>query len=204
MSAKRAALAACVALAIAACSIGKPIPQTTTYVVVPPPVAAGPAAVRRPETLRMGNVRVAASYSGNALVYRLDDAEFASDPYYAFIAEPGAMLGDQIAEWLDRSGPFAAVAQPGSAVSAQYVLEATIAELYGDFRRERPPAAVLTIQFTVIDQAGARPKIVHQRTIASRVDLPQASPAALVRGYGTALAQILSQLISELNADNVK
>ena len=204
MSAKRAALAACVALAIAACSIGKPIPQTTTYVVVPPAVAAGPAAVRRPETLRMGNVRVAASYSGNALVYRLDDAQFVSDPYHAFIAEPGAMLGDQMAEWLDRAGPFATVAQPGSARSAQYVLEATVIELYGDFRQKRSPAAVLTIQFTVIDQAGARPKIVHQRTIASRVDLPQASPDALVRGYGTALAQILSQLISELNADNVK
>jgi len=109
-----------------------------------------------------------------------------------------------MAEWLDRAGPFATVAQPGSARSAQYVLEATVIELYGDFRQKRSPAAVLTIQFTVIDQAGARPKIVHQRTIASRVDLPQASPDALVRGYGTALAQILSQLISELNADNVK
>jgi cholesterol transport system auxiliary component len=148
----------------------------------------------------MGNVRVAAAYAGNALVYRLDDVQYTSDPYNAFIAEPGAMLGDRMAEWLDRAGPFSAVAQPGSTRPAPYVLEATVAELYGDFRAGRPPAAVLVVQFALIDQAGARPKVVHECTIARRVDLSQASPEALVRGYGKALAEILSQLAPELGA----
>ena len=201
MSAKRVALAACAALSLTACSIGKPMPQATTYVVDPPAAVHGPAAARRPETLRMGNVRVAAAYAGNALVYRLDDVQYVSDPYHAFIAEPGAMLGNQMAEWLDRSGPFKTVSQPGSARPASYVLEATVAELYGDFRKGRPPAAVLAVQFALIDQAGARPKLVHQRTIVSRVDLPQASPDALVRGYGEALAQILTRLVPELSAE---
>jgi hypothetical protein len=62
----------------------------------------------------------------------------------------------------------------------------------------RPPAAVVTVQFTLIDQAGARPKLVHERTIVSRVDLPQASPDALVRGYGKALSGILSELVAGL------
>ena len=148
----------------------------------------------------MGNVRVAAAYAGNALVDRLDHVQYTSDPYNAFIAEPGAMLGDRMAEWLDRAGPFSTVAQPGSTRPAPYVLEATVAELYGDFRAGRPPAAVLVVQFALIDQAGARPKVVHECTIARRVDLPQASPEALVRGYGQALAEILSQLTPELGA----
>jgi uncharacterized lipoprotein YmbA len=205
MSAKSVPLAACAALALlAACSIGKSIPQATTYVVDPPMAAAGPAAARRPEALRMGNVRVAAAYAGNALVYRLDDAEYMSDPYHAFIAEPGAMLGNRMAEWLDRAGPFRTVAQPGSLRPAVYVLDATVTELYGDFREGRRPAAVLAVQFAVIDQGGARPKLVHERTIASRIDLPQASPEALVLGYGKALAEILSQLVPELSVENVK
>ena len=152
----------------------------------------------------MGNVRVAAAYAGNALVYRLDDVQYVSDPYHAFIAEPGAMLGNRISEWLDRAGPFQSVAQPGSARPAAYVLDATVTEIYGDFREGRRPAAVLAVQFALIDLAGARPKLVHERTIASRVDLPQASPDALVRGYGRALAEILSQLVPELSAENVK
>ena len=205
MSARRVALIACAAaLVLGACSIGKPIPQATTYIVDPPMAAAGGDAGRRPETLRMGNVRVAAAYAGNALVYRMDDVQYVSDPYHAFIAEPGPMLGDRMAEWLDHAGPFKTVAQPGSIRPAAYVLDATVTELYGDFRDGRRPAAVLAVQFALIDQAGARPKVVHEQTIASRVDLPQASPNALVLGYGKALAEILSQLISQLSVENVK
>jgi cholesterol transport system auxiliary component len=187
---------------IAGCSIGKPIPQPTTYVIELP--VAAPAAARRPETLRMANVRVAAAFAGDGLVYRLDEVQYTSDPYNAFIAEPGAMLGNRMAAWLDREGPFKTVTQPGSITPAQYVLEATVTELYGDFREGRPPAAVMTVQFVLIDEAAASPKVVHERTIASRVDLPQVSPDALVRGYGKALAEILSQLVPELSAENVK
>jgi uncharacterized lipoprotein YmbA len=204
MSAKRVVLTACAALTLTACAIGKPIPQATTYVVDPPMAAASPPAARRPETVRMGNVRVAAAYAGNALVYRLDDVQYTSDPYHAFIAEPGAMLANQMAEWLDHAGPFETVALPGSTSPTQYVLEATVAALYGDFRAGRPPAAVLTVQFTLIDQVGARPQVVYESTIARRVDLPQASPDALVRGYGKALEEILSQLVPEISAKNVK
>jgi cholesterol transport system auxiliary component len=148
----------------------------------------------------MGNVRVAATYGGNALVYRMDEVQYTSDPYHAFKAEPGAMLGNQMAEWLDHAGPFETVAQPGSAQPAAYVLDATVIELYGDFREGRSPAAVLAVQFALIDQAGVRPQLMYERTIASRVELPHASPDALVRGYGEALAEILSQLMPDLGA----
>jgi cholesterol transport system auxiliary component len=201
MSAKRLILTGCAVLSLGACAIGKPIPEAKTYVVEPPPVAADLSATRRPEVLRVGNVRVAAAYDGNALVYRLDEVQYMSDPYHAFIAEPGAMLGNRIAEWLDRAGPFNTVAQPGSVRPATYLLDATVIELYGDFRAKGKPAAVLAVQFTLIDQSGPRPKLVRERTLASRVDLPQASPEALVRGYGQALAEILSQLVPDLSGD---
>src|SRR5262249_32899319 len=97
MRSKRLALTACVMVMASACSIGKPMPQATTYVVGPPMPAAAPAASRRSETLRIGNVRVAAAYAGNALVYRLDDVKYVSDPYQTFIAEPGSMLGNRMA-----------------------------------------------------------------------------------------------------------
>jgi uncharacterized lipoprotein YmbA len=203
MNAERVVWAACASLTLAACAIGKPMPKTTTYVVDPPMAAAGSPSARRPETLRMGIVRVAAAYAGNALVYRLDDVQYTSDPYHAFIAEPGAMLANQMAAWLERSGPFETVALPGSTRPTRYVLEATVAELYGDFREGKPPAAVLAMQFALIDQAGARPQVVYESTIARRVDLPRASPDALVRGYGKALEEILSQLVPAISAENL-
>jgi cholesterol transport system auxiliary component len=200
MNSGHLASAACAALILAACSVGKPIPQATTYIVEAQP-AAQAAAARRPETLRMGSVRVAAPFAGSALVYRIDDVQFTSDPYQAFIADPAAMLASQMAIWLDRAGPFKAVAQPGStrsAKSAPFVLEATITELYGDFRGGVAPAAVLTIQFALVDLSGPRPTTVYDRTIGRRVTVTQASPDALVRGYGTALAGILAELSAGL------
>jgi cholesterol transport system auxiliary component len=200
MSDARLGFAACAALVLAGCSIGKPIPQANTYVVQAPVPERTPSVASRTESVRIGKVRVAAAYAGNALVYRMDDVRLVSDPYSRFIAEPGAMLADQMAEWLRRAGPFSTVTDPESTLPAHYVLEATVTELYGDFRPGRAPAAVLAVQFALIDQTRARPQPVFERALARRVDLPRASPDDLVRGYGDALAEILGELSSELQA----
>jgi cholesterol transport system auxiliary component len=200
MTGNRIAITLCGALAAAACSIGRPLPEATTYLVDPPADVTVRGVMERPEALRIGTVRVAAPYADTALVYRLDDVQYISDPYHAFAADPGAMLASRMAIWLDQCGLFSSVAQPGSTRSAPYVLEATVTELYGDFRGSRPPAAVLAVQFTLIEQAGTRPKVVYERTLARRVELPKARPDTLVRGYGTALGEILSQLAPEIRA----
>jgi cholesterol transport system auxiliary component len=194
------AAAVCAALIVAACSIGKPIPEATTFIVEPEPPKPI-ATVRRAESMRMGDVRVAASFSGNELVYRRDDVQYVSDPYNAFIADPALMLGNRMASWLNSAGPFKSVAQPGSAQSsksAPYVLEATVTELYGDFRPGVPPAAVMTIQFALVDITSPRAVTAYESTIGRRVQIVQASPDALMRGYGKALTEILSQLGAEL------
>ena len=198
MNAVRCVFAGCAALMLAACSLGRPTPPAKTYVVEPPVPNSESFEARRPDSLRIGHVRVAAAYAGNALIYRVDDVRFISDPYNQFIAEPGAMLGNQMASWLERSGPFRTVAQPESTRAAHYVLEATVTELYGDFRPGLKPVAVLAVQFALIDQASVRPRAVLERVLVKRVDLPQAAPDALVRGYGEALGAILGELSDDL------
>jgi len=199
MRVSRLVLSACAAAMLAACSIGKPLPEATTYVVEPQMPPAAPASARKPEALRMGQVRVAAAFSGNALVFRASDVRYVSDPYHAFIAEPGAMLGSRMADWLEASGPFASVVPPEGVRPARYVLEATVIELYGDFRPGQKPAAVMSVQFALLDIDSPRTKTVLARTISRRIDLPEASFDALVRGYGTALAEILAELVAAMN-----
>jgi cholesterol transport system auxiliary component len=204
MTALRLAAAACAALALASCSLGLPIPEASTYVVEPAPPAPAPAAARRPETLRMGNVRVAPAFAGNELVYRTDEVRFTTDFYNRFITAPGPMLGGRMAEWLDRAGPFKTVAQPGSAAPAPYVLEAVVTDLYGDFRPGRAPAAVVTVQFYLLDVSGVSPTVMLDRSFARRVELPQATPDALVRGYGSALGEILAELSAQIGGSSTK
>lgn len=178
------------------CAIGKPTPQATTYVMEPP--APARAGMPRPRTLRVGKVRVAPAFAGRELVFRLDDVRYVADFYHAFMAEPGDMIGVAMAQWLGAAGLFEAVMQPDSGTRAEDVLEATITKLYGDFRPGRAPAAVMEIQFALIDLTGVSTRVSWQRTIGRRLDLPEASPEALARGYGQALGEILGELAGDL------
>jgi cholesterol transport system auxiliary component len=191
---------ACVVAVLAGCAIGKPMPSSTTYVVELPTDTVARSESPRAETLRVGKVRVAAAYGGEALVYRLDDVRYEADPYHAFIADSGSMFASRIAERLGHTGLFESVTQPETMRPSRYVLEATVVELYGDFRPGSKPAAVMTVQFALLDNATPHLTAVHECTIESRIDLSQASPDELVRGYGKALADILSRLSIELGA----
>jgi uncharacterized lipoprotein YmbA len=190
-------LAAAAALLIGACSIGKPIPTATTYGIEQAAAVPDAGGSPYPVRLRLGRVRVAAPYDGPALVYRMSAVRYVSDPYHAFLSDPGPMLGNRITAWLDQTQPFKAVAGD-SAPPAPLMLEASVMELYGDFEQSVEPAAVMSVRFTVVDQASARPKIAYERTITQRIRLADTSPDELVRGYGTALAQILSLLAADL------
>jgi cholesterol transport system auxiliary component len=194
-----------VALIISACSIGRPIPTATTYSIEPR--LASLAVPQRPhlERLRVERVRIAAPYDRTALVYRLSAVRYISDPYHAFLADPGPMLSNRIAEWLGAAGLFKAVDGPAGAAPAPWVLEATVTELYGDFEvGGDTPAAVMSIRFTIIDEGSARPKLAYQSSLSRRVPVSSASPEALVLGYGTALTDILTQVATELSNSSLE
>jgi ABC-type uncharacterized transport system auxiliary subunit len=200
MTASKLVVVLSIGFLLAACSIGRPVPHATTYVVEPNPPTQRVSGEHGADVVRVGNVRVSASFAGNALVYRTDDVSFTSDPYRAFIADPPAMLGTQMATWLDRAGPFKAVAQPDSALSADYMLEAAVTQLYGDFRAGRPPTAVVEIQFTLVDLKATGPGLIYSRTISRSIRLEQSSPEGLVRGFGRAVSEILTELSNDLAA----
>ena len=186
------------ALIVSACSIGRPMPAVATYRIEPTLPTADVSQRPRPERLRVERTRVAAPYERSALVYRMSAVRYVSDPYHAFLADPGPMLSDQIAEWLAAKKQFAAIEGPEGAAPAPWILETTVTELYGDFQQGSDPAAVISLRFSMIDQSSPRAKVTYQRTIARRISLSSASPEALVRGYGTALAEILSELSVDL------
>lgn len=181
---------------LAGCAIGKPTPQATTYVLEPPaPTRVG---APRPQTLRVGKVRVAPAFAGRELVFRLDDVRYVADFYNAFMADPGDMIGVAMAQWLGAAGLFQAVMQPDSATRADYVLEATVTTLHGDFRPGRTPAAAMEMEVALIDLTGVGTRVRWQRTIGRRIDLSEASPGTLVRAYGDALGDILTELAAGL------
>ncbi len=177
---------------LGACSLRQDAPPVEHYVLRPPPPAE--AAVRRTESLRVAPVRVAPSFAGEQLVYRMDEVRYASDFYHRLMAPSGAMIGTQATEWLDRAGPMRFTAAPGSGANQRYVLNLFVLELYGDFRPGRPPSAVLLIQATLSDTNRPTQAALMERTFRQSVALTQSTPAAVVEGYGRALGAVLLEL----------
>ncbi len=62
----------------------------------------------------------------------------------------------------------------------------------------------MAIQFALVDLTAPRPSVVLASTIDKRVDIAQASPEALVRGYNSALEQVLVQFVAELGKETLK
>lgn len=199
MSERRTFLGSTLALALGGCSLSRENPSPTMlYVIDPPAPAHGGTATRTADTLRLGSVRVASAFSASELVYRLDDVRHVADPYHRLASSPAGMLGTRSAEWLNRWGPYRAVAQPGSAMPTPLVLDVVFTALYGDFRPGQAPAAVLAAQFQLLEVGATATHLRLERSYEQRVDLPRASPYDLVRGFGRALALMLEALSADL------
>lgn len=188
----RPVLALAVLALVGACSLRQDTPPVEHYLLRPPPPAE--ATARHADSLRVAPVRVAPSFAGVQLVYRMDEVRYVSDFYHRLMAPPGSMIATQITEWLDRAGPMRFTAAPGSAVAQRYVLNLFVFELYGDFRPGQPASAVLLVQATLSDTSRPTQAPMLERTFRQRVPLTQSSPAALVDGYGQALGAMLLEL----------
>lgn len=180
------------------CSLTRPSLDRQSFALK----AEGPAQVattRIPATLKVGRISMQPPYGGTSFVYRTGELRYESDSYNSFFAAPNELLGHQIAQWLDRSGLFAAVREPASPLTGDYVLEGLVTELYGDTRVPQNAYAVLSLQF-FLRRAGADREIVYERAYAQRIPIDDSAPETLVRGYGAALSRILAALEHDLAA----
>lgn len=202
MSRVPAALALGLAVALGACTISRPALERQLYVLRAERTGP-PAAVRKPVTLKVGLISVAATYSGRSLAYRVGDLRFESDPYAGFFAAPRDLIAREVAEWLDRAQLFAAVREPASPVGAQYVLDGLVTELYGDMRNAQHATAVVAVRFHLHTE-NDRNNPVFERAYMQRLDVGDGSAAAVVRGYGVALGRILAELEADLARVDLK
>lgn len=192
------AAATAVALALGACAISRPALEHQAFVLEATRTGP-PAAVRKPVSVKVGLISVAAPYAGRALVYRIGDLRYEADPYAGFFAAPRDLVAREVAEWLDRAGLFAAVREPASPAGAPYVLDGLVTELYADARDERHTTAVVTIRFFLHpDRDRADP--LFERRYSERVIVGDGTAAALALGYSTALGRVLAALEADLAA----
>jgi cholesterol transport system auxiliary component len=195
----RAPVAAVLLVLLSACGFSRPAPVKQTYLLqatAPTQAAASP----RPAVLKVGSISVAAPFRGKSLVYREGDLKYESDFYNEYFVSPSAMLTEGAATWLAAAGIFKEVLPAAANADGNFVLEGFVSELYGDYRDEAKPAAVLTGKFFLIDNRLPSGVPVWQTELKQRVPLSTRSPDALAAGLNTAWSAMLADLSREVAA----
>jgi uncharacterized lipoprotein YmbA len=192
------ALLALFAFSLLACAPTRPAIETANWLVAPERTGS-PRKMQSPLWLKMGAFSVATPFDGKSLVYRVGEQRYEKDFYNAYIASPSNMFSNATRQWLDQSGIFRITVAQGTSFFPFYTLQATIDELYGDYRGK--PEAVVSVQFflTVTNPNIPTPLITAKR-YTQRVALANNLPQTLVLGQQQALAAILQQLEVDLFA----
>ena len=150
---------------------------------VPAPVARR----RRPASLRVGIVNVAAPFRGKSFVFRETELKFEADFYHEFFVAPArdARRGDG-ARARARRTCSRAWCRPGAPpTTATACSTASSRELYGDVRDAAKPGAVIAITYLPVARRCARrrpfwsQRIPAARAVVAGRDAPMRSRRAL-------------------------
>jgi len=194
-----ATLAAGLALAaVCGCSIPvKEYPEKQQYVLdvsrpgkAAAPLGAGVAKVRQ--------FRISSRFEETGLVYRTGEMRYEADFYNEFLTSPALLITEEARDWLGASGVFAQVVDARSGADADYTLEANVTALYGDFRDEKQPRAVMAISFLLLDEDGGGISIVSLEKYRSETALESNTAAELVKGWNKCLVEILAAAEKDL------
>ena len=180
------------------CSLTKPAVTQNQFMLNPGVPAAVTGAVSHAASLRVAWCTVAGPFDDRSLVYRRSALRYEADFYNQFCVPPRNMLSAGIQSWLTAAKVVTTVLPAESALPADYELRGFVTELYGDWRPDQSPAAVLKIQFLLSSQGGVSRKLLMERTYAQRVNLSARTPEALAEGLSQALAKMLEQLTTDL------
>ena len=174
------------------------------YFVIDVSRQGAPSARHNGAILRVQKLRISPRYEGKGLVYRRQDVSYESDFYNEFFVSPGALLTEEVQQWLARSGLFQHVVASTSQLQASYILEGLVSALYGDYREGTAPKAVLGIQFFLVRDVAARSEIVFQKEYRKEIATGQRSPKTLVEGWNQALREILASFEEDLKGIDVE
>ncbi len=149
--------------------------------------------------LGIRTLRVAAPFEGRAFVYRTGEFSYDRDPYAQFMVPPAEGLSLSHLPWMREAGGFRDVAEAGSALKPDTLVEIHVRQLYGDFRRLENPAAVLAIRFVFFDAPNGVPgKVILRREYSRNIPLKARTASALIEGWNQALAGILDSAMQDV------
>jgi len=148
--------------------------------------------------LEVQRLVVAPAFQGQGLVYRTEDTRYESDFYNQWFVSPGAMLTQQVQNWLINARLFEHVVPTSGTIEATHRLEGTVTALYGDYRQRDRRKAVVGMRMVLIEDNAQRTVIVFQHDYRQMVELADTSPDGLTLAWNQGLEQVFMALEQDL------
>ena len=193
----------CVTLAccLAGCSLTPPAPARNTFLPRAEPAQAVLAVAPLPGLLLVNVFSVAEAFAGKPMVYRFEEHRYETDFYNEFLVSPRDFVSQGALEWMQRAQVFESVAPAaGARAPSALLLQGSVNELYADLRDAQRPAAVLAIQFYLVDETqSARPMRLAEE-LRQVVPMTDASAGAYAHAVSRAMTAIFAELEQRLRA----
>jgi len=154
--------------------------------------------------LAVSDMRVSRRYEGQSFVYRLSDTSYESDFYNQFLIAPAALITEEVRKTLAQAQVFEDVISSSTDWEPTYRLQGVVNSLYGDFTDAHAARAVMEMQFFLTKKTPAGEEIVMAKRYIKSVPVSARSPDALVKGWDTALEDILNSFIADLKSANLQ
>jgi hypothetical protein len=158
-----------------------------------------PAATNAPGAIvALKRVAISPLFQSRSFTYRTAENTYEQDPYAGFLIPPERALAESIRAYLRTGGIFGRVAEPGSSLVPNVVVEVFVNELYADFRNPSQPVGRLEIHFLCYEvKDGIQGRILLDQAYARQTPLKTKTPEALMAAWDADLHEIMQQIHTE-------
>lgn len=153
--------------------------------------------------IKITDFGISQEFDTRNLVILKDQNNYVKDYYQQFVIDPAIMIKQQSGQYLNAKAEMGTILPEQSVIEPDYIIEAEISRLFGDFTDIDSPTAVMQIHFYVIKFANRQTELSFEKVYTANVKIKDNSAASLIEGYETALVQILDRFSSDF-INNVK
>lgn len=156
-----------------------------------------PATISNTNLVTLRRVSISPLFQSRSFTYRTAEDSYEQDPYAGFLIPPEQAVAEAIRASMRASGVFGRVVPPGSDLAPSRVADASVTQLYGDFRQRAQPVGTLEIHFICYEvNDGVPGRIVLDKVCAHETPMSARTPDALMAAWDADLAEIMEEIHS--------
>ena len=186
-------------IVLSGCSILPDRPPLDYYdFSISAPPASAIASKKLQASVRVNLPDIATPYNTPKLYIKGKDNRFYSTNLNRLVASPNDIIGNDLRQWLDKTGPWSMVLAPNSLASPTYQMTIYIPELYADVSVRQPGETVISMEVSVTK--AINDQLVFNKRYKVLTPISEKSIGSMIESFSTGFNQLFMDLSRDLNS----